>query len=63
MGVVLLHHWTMLSVAGRPGGLIIKRHNKIRDAIGDIAALVWGRVLSEPVVKDASEYSDAGSDC
>ena len=43
----------------RKGGLIIQGHNEIRDAIGDLAALVWGQVLSEPVVKDASEDSDA----
>ena len=43
----------------RKGGLIIQGHNKIRDAVGDLAALVWGQVLSELVVKDASEDSDA----
>ena len=40
-------------------GLIIQRHNEICDAINDLAILVWVRVLSEPVVKDASEDSDA----
>ena len=43
----------------RKVGLIIQGHNEIRDAIGDLAALVWGQVLSEPVVKDALEDCDA----
>ena len=43
----------------KKGGLIIQRHNEVRDAIGDLAALVCGRVVSEPVVRDASENSEA----
>ena len=43
----------------RKGGLIIQHHNEIRNAIGDLAALLWDQVPSEPVVKDASEDSDA----
>ena len=42
----------------RKGGLII-RHNEVRDAVGDLAALVWGRVVSEPVVRDASVEGEA----
>ena len=38
----------------RKGSLIIPRHNEVRDAVSDLAALVWGRVVSEPVVRDAS---------
>ena len=34
--------------------MIIQRHNEVRDAVGDLAALVWGHVVSEPVVRDAS---------
>ena len=41
------------------GCLIIQRHNEVRDAVGDLAALVWGRVVSEPVVRDASVDGDA----
>ena len=37
------------------GGLIIQSHNETCDVIGDLAALMWGRVLFEPVVRDASE--------
>ena len=42
----------------RKGGLIIQHHSEICDTIGDLAALVWGWVLSEPV-KDASKDNDA----
>ena len=37
----------------RKGGLIIQCHNEIHHVIGDLAALLWGRVFSEPVVKNA----------
>ena len=36
------------------GGLIVQRHNKIRDAIGDLAAMVWGQVRHEPIVSDST---------
>ena len=34
------------------GGLIIRRHNEIRDCLGDMAALVWPQVIREPVVQE-----------
>ena len=43
----------------RKGGLIIQWHNEVRDAVGDLAALVWGRVVSEPVARDASVDGEA----
>ena len=42
----------------RKGGLIVQRHNEIRDAIGDLAVLLWGQVKREPVV---SEDGDDGT--
>ena len=39
----------------RKGGLIIQRHNEIRDAIGDLAALAWSSVKREPIVKEAHD--------
>lgn len=36
----------------KKGGLIVQRHNEIRDAIGDLAALLRGHVKHEPVVTD-----------
>ena len=42
----------------RFGGLVSRRHNEIRDAIGDLASLVWGNVVREPVVCDRLTSSD-----
>ena len=36
----------------RKGGLVIQRHNEIRDAFGDLATLVWNQVRREPVVRE-----------
>ena len=33
----------------KKGGLIVQRLNEIRDAIGDLAALLWNQVNLEPV--------------
>ena len=46
------------SLVCRKGGLIIQHHNEVRDAVGDSAALVWGRVVPEPVVRDTSVDGD-----
>ncbi len=37
------------------GGLVILRHNEIRDAVGDLANLVWPTVHREPVVREADD--------
>jgi len=39
----------------KKGGLIIQRHNEIRDALGDLANLAWSQVHREPVVREADE--------
>ena len=39
-------------------GLIIRRHNEIRDCLGDMAALVWSQVIREPVVQQSDPASD-----
>ena len=39
----------------RKGGLVIQRHNKVRDAFGDLGALVWHQVKKEPIVKEAND--------
>ena len=51
--------WTIFLCAGQVG-LIIQRHNEIRDAIGDLAALAWSSVKREPIVKEA--YNGDSSD-
>ena len=30
----------------------MQQHRKIRGAVGDLAAMVWGQVLCEPIVFD-----------
>ena len=35
------------------GGLIVQRHNEIRNAIGDLAALLWGMVTTRVTDIDA----------
>ena len=42
----------------RFGGLISHCHNEIHDTIGDLASLVWGNVVYEPVVCDQLTLSD-----
>ena len=39
----------------RRGGFVVQRHNEIRDAIGDLAALAWGQVRQETVVIEAED--------
>ena len=39
----------------KKGGLVIRRHNEIRDALGDVCALVFPEVVREPVVKDVDD--------
>ena len=39
----------------KKGGLIIQRHNEFRDAIGDLASLLWGRVRHEPIVSEDTD--------
>ena len=34
------------------GGLVTLRHNEIRDAVGDLASILWKDVKREPVVKE-----------
>ena len=38
----------------KKGGLVTQRH-KVRDALGDIAALAFKEVIREPVVREADE--------
>ena len=43
------------------GGLVIQRHNEIRDCIGDIAAQVWTQIVRDPIVREAeSQVGDSG---
>ena len=44
----------------RFGGLVGRdsHHNEVRGAISDLASLVWGDVVREPVVCEYSDSSD-----
>jgi hypothetical protein len=42
----------------KKGGLIIQRHNEIRDAIGDLSALAWKEVVSEPVIREREDFTN-----
>ena len=39
----------------RKGGLVTQRHNEIRDALGDLAAMRFKEVLREPVVRESDD--------
>ena len=38
----------------RKGGLVTQRHNEVRDALGDFAALAYKDVIHEPIVREGS---------
>ena len=38
----------------RKGGLIVRRHNEVRDTVGDLSRLVCSPVNQEPIVKEAN---------
>eukprot|EP01068_Selenidium_serpulae_P010606 Selendium_serpulae@DN5499_c0_g1_i6.p1 len=40
----------------KKGGMVIRRHNEVRDALGDLCSLAWGRqIVREPVIREAGE--------
>ena len=39
----------------RKGGLVTQRHNEVRDALGDLAALAYKDVIREPIVREGSD--------
>ena len=43
----------------RKGGLVTQRHNEVRDVICDLASMVWGQVIREPVVRDSIDSSNS----
>ena len=42
----------------KKGGLIVQRHNEIRDVICDLAGLVWKQIIREPIINDSSETNE-----
>ena len=45
----------------RKGRLVTQRHNEVRDAFGDLAALAWLQVTHEPVVCEACTSSNTAA--
>jgi len=43
----------------KKGGLVTLRHNEIRDALGDLSALVWSNVRKEPIIREANDVENA----
>jgi len=41
------------------GGLVTQRHSEVRDALGDLAALRYSKVVCEPIVCDGNEVFPA----
>ena len=41
------------------GGLVIQRHNEVRDSLGNICSLAYREVVKEPVVRQADESEGA----
>ena len=39
----------------KKGGLVTQRHNEVRDALGDIAAMAYREVTKEPIVREPDE--------
>ena len=39
----------------RKGGLVIQRHNEIRNALGDLASIAYKEVVREPVVREPND--------
>jgi hypothetical protein len=42
------------AISCKKGGLIVRRHNEVRDALGDLCSLVWKDVVREPVIREAN---------
>jgi hypothetical protein len=42
----------------RRGGLIIRRHNEVRDVLGDMMETAWGCCIREPIILGCPESSE-----
>lgn len=43
------------------GGLIVQRHNEIRDLLFDLMSIVWSHTVKEPVVQEGDPESHSGA--
>ena len=46
------------ALACKKGGLLTLRQNEIRDAVGELASLVWKDVQSEPVIREFNSQDE-----
>ena len=46
---------TSLALDCRKGGLVVQRHDEIRDTIYDLTSLVFNQVTREPTIQDRSD--------
>jgi hypothetical protein len=42
----------------RRGGLIIRRHNEVRDVLGDMVETAWGCCIREPIIKEQNPMTN-----
>ena len=49
------------ALACKKDGLLTLRHNEIRDAVGDLASLVWKDVHREPVIRECNPQDETPS--
>ena len=42
----------------KKGGLVIQRHNEVRDCLGDISSEVWPSVIKVPILREANPSSN-----
>ena len=47
----------------RKGGLVIQRHNEIRDAFGDLASIAYKEVAREPVIREPNDQENVPALC
>ena len=50
-------HYVIIELIIKKGGLVNQRHNKVRDALGDLAAIVYKAVVRKPIVQEADDSS------
>ena len=44
-------------IACKKGGLITRRHNEVRDTLGDLSSIVYKDIIWEQVIQEASEVA------
>ena len=45
----------------KKGGLVTRRHNEVRDTLGDLSSIVYKDIIREPAIQEACEVADEPS--